>query len=215
MPTATNQANTMIQAVIFDIGNVLIRWDPEGFYDRVIGPDARRRLFAETDPHAMNEQVDRGAPFRATIYAHADQHPAWTAELRMWHDRWEELAGPALPDSLTLMRALQKAGIPVFALTNFGHDSFAHALTIYPFLAEFDRAYVSGRMGLTKPDPAIYAAVEQDCGLPPERLLFTDDRADNIAAAAARGWGVHHFTGPQGLRDRLHAEGLLAEGPDP
>ncbi|OZA11622.1 MAG: haloacid dehalogenase, partial [Rhodobacterales bacterium 17-64-5] len=99
-----------------------------------------------------------------------------------------------------------------FALTNFGRDSFEEALPRLDFLAEFDRHYVSGRMGVIKPDPRIYAMVEADCGVAPQRLLFTDDKAENIAAAEARGWGVHHFEGWQGLAGRLVAEGLLTSG---
>ena len=87
----------------------------------------------------------------------------------------------------------------MFALTNFGRYSFDEALPKLDFLAEFDRHYVSGRMGVIKPDPRIYEMVEQDCGIAPEALLFTDDKAENIAAAAARGWRTHLFDGWQGL----------------
>ena len=71
--------------------------------------------------------------------------------------------------------------MPVFALTNFGTHSFAYAETQYDFFTEFDRRYISGELGVIKPDPAIYAAVENDCGLPPDTLLFTDDKAENVA----------------------------------
>lgn len=197
------------QAMVFDIGNVLVTWDPEGFYDRSIGAARRRALFAAVDLHAMNEDVDAGAPFRGTIYAWADSHPDWAAEIRLWHDRWEELASPRIEHSIRLLRALRARGVPVFALTNFGDESFAFARTRIDVLNEFDRAYVSGRLKVTKPSPAIYAAVEADCGLPPAALLFTDDKAGNIAAAAARGWQVHHFTGAAGLAQRLVSAGLL------
>ncbi len=201
-----------VDAVVFDIGRVLIHWDPEGFYDRQIGREARERLFAEVDLHGTNLAIDGGAPFRASIYALADRHPDWAREIRWWHDRWIELAQPEIPHSVRLLRALRARGVPVFALTNFGDDSFAGAAAHYPFFAEFDRAYVSARLRLLKPDPAIYAAVEADCRVPPERLFFTDDKAENIAAAAVRGWQVHLFEGPQGLADRLVAMGLLTEG---
>jgi 2-haloacid dehalogenase len=198
-------------AVVFDIGRVLIHWDPEGFYDREIGPAARRRLFAEVDLHGANLAIDGGAPFRAAIYGLADRHPDWAREIRWWHDRWIELASPAIPHSVRLLRALRARGVPVFALTNFGDDSFAAATHHYPFFAEFDRAYVSGRLRLLKPDPAIYATVESGCGIAPDRLFFTDDKAENIAAAAARGWQVHLFDGAAGLAARLVAAGLLTE----
>lgn len=198
------------QAVVFDIGNVLIEWQPERFYDREIGAERRRAMFAEVDLHGMNERVDQGHPFTETIYAAAEANPAWRDEIRMWHDRWIELATPAIDHSVRLLRALRARGVPCFSLTNFGIGSFDHAATHYPFLLEFDRPYISGHMRVTKPDPRIYEMVEADCGLPPEALLFTDDRADNIAAARARGWQVHPFDGPEGLAARLVAEGLLS-----
>ncbi len=197
------------QAVIFDIGNVLTRWQPEAFYDRVIGEDRRRALFAEVDLHRMNDIVDEGALFRETIYDWADRTPHWQAEIRLWYDRWIELASPRIEGSIALQRALRAKGVPVFALTNFGKYSFEEALPKMDFLTDFDRLYVSGRMGVIKPDPRIYEMVEDDCGLPPASLLFTDDRADNITAAARRGWRTHQFESWQGWAARLVAEGLL------
>ena len=199
----------MIRAVIFDIGNVLLHWQPEAFYDRMIGADARRRLFREVDLDGMNLSIDAGAPFQATVQATAAAHPDWAEPILWWHDRWHQIAAPAIDHSVRLLRALRARGVPVFALSNFGTDSFVTAQRLYPFLTEFDRLYISGHLRLLKPDPAIYAAVEGDCGLPPEALLFTDDKPANIDAAMARGWQAHRFEGPAGLADRLVAEGLL------
>lgn len=197
------------EAVIFDIGNVLIEWQPERYYDARIGEARRRALFATVDLHAMNERVDAGGLFRDTIYDTAAAHPEWGAEIRWWYDHWIGLASPRIEHSITLLRRLRAKGIPVFALTNFGDDAFAYAQTQYEFLNEFDRSYVSGRMKVTKPAPEIYALLEADCGIAPASLLFTDDRAENIAAAAARGWQTHLFTGPQGWADCLQNAGLL------
>jgi 2-haloacid dehalogenase len=200
-----------IEAVIFDIGNVLIEWNPERYYDRVIGEERRKRLFAEVDLHSMNDRVDRGEDFTETIYQTANDHPLWHDEIRQWHDNWIELAQPEIPHAVRLLRALRSKGVPVFALTNFGVGSFDYAATQYDFLTEFDRAYVSGRMQVIKPDVRIYEMVEQDCGIAPARMIFTDDRDDNIAVAAARGWQTHLFDGPAGWAQRLVGEGLLTE----
>jgi 2-haloacid dehalogenase len=197
------------QAVIFDIGNVLTRWQPEAFYDRVIGTDRRQALFAEVDLHGMNDAVDAGALFRETIYDWADRTPHWAPEIRMWYDRWIELASPRIEGSIALLRALRTKGVPVFSLTNFGSYSYDEARDKLDFLSEFDREYVSGRMGVIKPDPRIYEMVEADCGLPPNSLLFADDKAENITAAARRGWRTHQFETWQGWAQRLVAEGLL------
>lgn len=200
-----------VQAVVFDIGNVLIEWQPERFYDSVIGPARRKAMFAEIDLHGINDVVDRGGNFRDTIYAAADANPAWADEVRMWHDRWIEMAAPAIDHSVRLLRALRAAEVPVFALTNFGIQTFEVAEPVYPFLTEFDRRYISGHMGVIKPEAQIYQMVEADCGLDPAGLLFTDDRPDNIAAAAARGWQTHLFEGAQGWADRLVQAGLLTQ----
>jgi 2-haloacid dehalogenase len=197
------------QAVIFDIGNVLIEWQPERFYDRVIGEDRRRAMFAEVDLHDVNDRVDKGAHFKDTIYAAADANPDWRDEIHMWHDNWIEMASPAIPHSARLLHALRTKGVPTFSLTNFGIQTFDFASTQYDFLTNFDRQYVSGHMQVTKPDPKIYQMVEDDCGIEPQALLFADDRDDNIQAANARGWQTHLFSDPQGWADRLVSEGLL------
>ena len=198
-------------AVVFDIGNVLIEWQPERFFDSVIGEARRRAMFSAVDLHAMNDRVDSGEDFTGTIYATADAHPEFRDEIRLWHDRWIEMAAPVIDHSVRLMKALQNKGIPVFSLTNFGIGSYDLAARHYPFLDEFDRDFISGHMGIIKPDAEIYAGLEKGSGLGGDQLIFTDDRADNIAAAAARGWRTHLFEGPQGWADRLVAEGLLTE----
>jgi 2-haloacid dehalogenase len=200
---------TTPEAVIFDIGNVLIEWHPERYYDRVHGEEKRRRLFAEVDLHGMNERVDRGEPFREVIYGTAEMYPAWRAEIREWHDNWIELATPVIPHSVTLLRRLRAKGVPVHCLTNFGVESYAYAQTQFDFLNEFDIEFVSGRLKVTKPDARIYELVEEGAGVPPDRLLFADDREANIAVAEARGWQTHLFEGPEGWAARLVAAGLL------
>jgi len=199
-----------IEAVIFDIGNVLIEWQPEKFYDRVIGKARRKALFAEVPLHEEHQRVDEGVALADVVFPLAERFPYWGDEIRMWHDNWAELAAPDIPHSVRLLRALKRNGIPVFTLTNFGHDNFPMSQEQFPFLKEFDREYVSGRLQVIKPDPAIYAVVEADCGIAPDRLLFTDDRQDNINTARARGWRTHHFTDPEGWATRLIAEGLLS-----
>ena len=200
-----------VKAVVFDIGNVLIEWQPERFFDSVIGAERRSAMFAAIDLHGINDAVDRGGHFRDTIYAAAEANPDWRAEVQMWHDRWIEMAAPAIDHSVRLLRALRANGMPVFALTNFGIQTFEIAEPVYPFLGEFDRRYISGHMAVIKPDAQIYQMVEEDCGIEPGALLFTDDRIDNINQAASRGWQTHLFDGPQGWADRLVTAGLLTK----
>lgn len=205
----------MVEAVVFDIGNVLIEWRPERHYDRHMPRSEREEMFAELDLHAMNDAIDRGAPFRETVYEFAQLHPRWSAQIRLWHDDWLEMAAPAIGHSLSLLRALRARGVPVFALSNFGIGTFEIASKAYPFLHEFDRAFISGHLGIAKPDAEIYARLEAESGLSGAQLLFTDDRADNIAVAQQRGWKTHLFAldpvmGPAGWAQRLVDEELLS-----
>jgi len=200
---------TQIKAVIFDIGNVLIEWQPERFYDSEIGVEKRKLMFETVDLHGMNDVIDSGGPFKETIYAWAEKHPEFRTEIRMWFDHWIEMATPAINLSWASLRALQAKSIPVFAMSNFGIDSFQYAETKYPELGLFDRRYISGHMGVIKPAQEIYQRVENDCGYSPETLLFTDDRQENINAASLRGWHTHLFAGPQAWVDCLIGHGLL------
>jgi 2-haloacid dehalogenase len=167
-------------------------------------------LFAEVDLHAMNDRIDLGEGFRDVIYAEAEVRPEWRTEIRDWYDNWIQLATPPIAHSVRLLRALRSTGTMVFSLTNFGVESFAYAQSQYDFLKEFDRDYVSGQMRVIKPDPEIYEILERDSAIEPGKLLFTDDRADNIAMAASRGWQTHLFEGAQGWADRLVDANLLS-----
>lgn len=199
------------EVVVFDIGNVLIEWQPERFYDAEIGADRRKEMFSALDLHAMNERVDLGENFHDVVHSFADENPEWRVEIQMWHDRWIDMASPGINRSVRLMKALQARGVPVFSLTNFGVETYDLAATHYPFLREFDRDHISGHMKLVKPDPAIYEALEDTCGVAPEALLFTDDRAENIDAAAKRGWQTHLFDNPAGWADKLVDANLLTK----
>lgn len=199
------------EAVIFDIGNVLVEWQPERYFDARLGAARRREMFAEVDIHGMMTQIDRGGVFAEVVEDTARAHPKWREQILWFRWRWTEIARPDIPGSVRILRALRRKGVPVFALSNFGVQNFPLSEKQFPFLAEFDRRYISGEMGMAKPDPGIYAAVEADCRIDPRALFFTDDREDNIEAAAARGWQTHRFDGPAGLAQALAGKGLLTE----
>lgn len=201
-----------IEAVVLDIGKVLIEWHPERFYDGEIGATRRRKLFAAVDLYAMNARIDLGAPFRETVYALADKRPEFGDEIRLWHESWIKMAAPEIPWSVRLMRAIRAKGVPVFALSNFGIGPFDLAAKHYPFFNEFDQKYVSGHLQQVKPNVGIYQMLEQGCGLPPSTLLFTDDMPENINTADARGWATHLFDGPKGWANALVRHGVLNNG---
>ncbi|WP_439111089.1 HAD family hydrolase [Lentibacter sp.] len=200
-----------IEAVVFDIGNVLIEWKPEKHYRKWLGAARQDAFFEAFDFHELMNEIDAGAPFSETVAKAAAEQPAYSAEILMLRDEWLTLAGGVMHRSVRLLRALRAAGVPVFALSNFGSENFRWSAAAHPFLNEFDRAYISGDMGLRKPFEAIYAAVEADCGVAPERLLFGDDRDDNLATAQARGWQTHRVDSEGSWAQALVSHGLLSE----
>ena len=201
----------MIEAVVFDIGNVLIEWQPERYYAQRLGHERQEAFFAGYDLHGLMNEIDAGAPFSESIEAAARTHPDFADELLMLRDEWLPMTAQVMHRSVRLMRALKVAGVPVFALSNFGAENFKWSVEAHPFLAEFDRAYISGDMKMRKPFEAIYAAVEADCGIAPERLLFGDDRDDNLATARARGWQTHRVDSEDSWAQALVSQGLLSE----
>jgi len=199
----------MIKAVVFDIGNVLMEWHPDKVYGELIPDVARRKaIFEEVGLDEMNLDVDRGAPFKETIYAKADAFPQYGDLIRAWHDRWIEMAQPLIPKSWEILRKLKSQGMPVFALSNFGVESYEYAKSVYPELDEFDVEFISGRLRMIKPDIGIYAHLEEETGLSGADLVFFDDRLDNIEAAQKRGWHGFVFTSPDQMAIDLKGLGL-------
>ena len=200
-----------VKAVIFDVGNVLLEWKPEAFFSGKYGVARAKAFFAKTEIEAVNYRIDLGAPFKDSLYDYAEKAPEFAAEIRDWHDSWLQMASPDIPHSVRLLRALRSKGVPVFALTNFGIETWEIARGVFPFLDEFDRLYHSSRMKTAKPSPRIYEMVEEDCGHSGDELIFTDDKEENLAAAGVYGWKTHLFTDPAGWAARLVVEGMLTE----
>ena len=195
--------------VVWDVGNVLIEWRPERYYDRRIGREARERFFAEVPIEAANLAVDAGAPFPDAIRDLKREHREWAEAIDMWCDDWLTICAPPIYWSVRILRALTKRGVPCHALTNFGAETWRTARAEYDFLGWFDGTTVSAHLGAVKPDAAIYEAVEYATERKGGDLIFTDDRKDNIAAAEDRGWRTHLFEGPDGWAERLVEAGLL------
>ncbi|WP_184008138.1 HAD family hydrolase [Rubricella aquisinus] len=197
------------QAVVFDIGNVLIEWNYEPYMRARFGAERTSRFLEETGIVEVHFRTDAGAPFSETIRAHAANHPDFADMIHAWVDHWLDLCGPVIGGMAEIMADLRARGVPIFALSNFAAENYEWTKEAFPILQGFDREFISGRMMMAKPDPAIYAAVEDATGLRGDELFFTDDRAENIDAARARGWHGHLFTDAPGLRQELSALGLL------
>lgn len=199
----------MAEVAVFDLGNVLIRWDPAYMYDARIGPERRRALFDAVPIHDANLDVDRGADMATRFAALAEAYPEWAAEIALWPQHWLEMVPGEIAGTVALLERLRARGVPCYALSNFGAAALTLAEARHPVLTAFDGRIISAELGALKPEPEIYAALEALTGAAPEALFFTDDRPENIAAAAARGWATHLFTSPERLAEALVAEGLL------
>jgi len=177
------------EVLVFDVGQVLVRWDPERPYlDLIPDAAAREGFWRRTGLDSMNLEGDRGRLDRA-VEAWAARHPDDADLIRAWRARWGEMFGPAIPESAALMLRAKAAGLRVAALSNFAADTWEVARAGFPVLREFDVEVISGREGVVKPEPEIYALMEARTGVSGRGLFFLDDRAENVAGARARGWG--------------------------
>lgn len=198
-------------AVVFDVGNVLYGWDPEGFLARQIPEDEKRAAFiAETDLWAWHDSLDGGRPFDEAAAELSGKFPAYAAAIAAWGERFGETITDPVPGVHAIVAELDARGVPLFAITNFSADFWKpfHARE-RAFFRAFRDIVVSGEERLLKPDPPLYRLALERFGLQPHEALFVDDRAINVEGALAVGMHAHLFTGADDLRGRLRAERLL------
>lgn len=202
-----------IDAVLFDLGNVLIDWNPRHLYRRLIDDEVRmERFLAEVCNHDWNIQMDGGKPFAQGVAELSRRHPEEAALIEAFWTRWPEMLGGAIAGTVDLLAALRANGLRVHALTNWSAETFPHARHRFGFLNWFEHIVVSGEIGLVKPDPAIFRHAIERCRLEPARTLFIDDSPVNVAGATAVGLQTHHFTGAAALRAILEQLGALPAG---
>ena len=198
-----------IDTVVFDLGNVLISFNPRWLYRKLLPDEASiDRFFSETGFHAWNAQMDAGLSFAEGIAAQSARFPQYRSLFEAFFERWSEAVGDVIPESLELLQTLRKNGIRTYALTNFSRENYPLASQRFPFLKDFDGSVVSGHEGVCKPDPAIYALLFERYSITPERAVFIDDKLENVEAARRLGMHGIHFTDPQALPLALRALGL-------
>jgi 2-haloacid dehalogenase len=200
-----------VKAAVFDLGGVLIDWDPRYLYRKLLADEAAVEEFLATvcTPE-WNAEQDRGRPFAEGIAELVERHPAHAAAIAAFHERWPEMLGGDIPGAVELLAELRATGLPLYALTNWSAETFVLARERFEFLDWFDGLLVSGEERIIKPDPAIFELLLDRFGLDPGSTLYVDDSEANVAAAAALGLDAVRFTGPEGLRRDLAARRLLA-----
>lgn len=201
---------TRREAVVFDLGNVLIEWDRARLFSQLI-PDADElRYFLD---HVLtleaNRRLDEGTPLDRVAADVAAAHPEYRDVVLAFAERWRETIGDAIEGSVEILAELTGAGVPVYALSNWSDETFAIVEPDFPFLEWFDGLVISGREGVTKPDLRIFEILCERHDLEPHRVVFVDDSAANVEAALGLGFDAVLFSGPEELRRTLVDRGLL------
>ena len=200
-----------VKAVVFDVGGVLIEWDPRHLYRKLFPgePEAMERFLATVCTPSWNAEQDRGRPWKDAVAELSARYPEHADLIAAYDERWEEMVPGPVPGVPDVLDALQRAGVPCYALTNFSTDKFALACRRFAFLNAFDGLVVSGAEGVTKPEAKIFEVLVDRYQLQPSRTLFIDDQPANVAAADRLGLRTHHFVSAERLRADLGARGLL------
>jgi 2-haloacid dehalogenase len=198
------------KAVVFDLGGVLIEWDPRHLYRKLLADEAAVEEFLATvcTPE-WNAELDRGRPFAEGVAELVERHPEHAAAIAAYHERWPEMVAGDIPGTVEVLAELRAAGVPLYALTNWSAETFAITRGRFEFLEWFDGLLVSGEERVTKPDPAIFQLLLDRFGLDPTATVFVDDSEANVAAARRLGFDAIRFTGHEELRRELVARRLL------
>lgn len=194
---------TDIKAVVFDVGAVLIDWDPRHLYRKLMDDAAMETFLADICPYHWNLEMDRGGVWAEYVEAHTQKHPAHADLIRAYDQRWPEMVAGPIQGTVDIKNALRAAGVPLYAITNYSAEKWALSQTLWPFLADFDGVICSGQEGILKPDPRIYHLLYDRYGLNPAELLFIDDRRENIEAGEKTGMRGVVFTNPSDLAHTL------------
>lgn len=197
------------QTLVFDIGNVLIEWDPRFLYRKIFADEAEMEWFlGHVCTSTWNLEQDRGRTMADAVAWLVARYPAYEAAIRAFDTRWLETVSGPIPGSVDLLARARTTGIPDYAITNFSHEKFPIAKAHFPFLEGFRGTIVSGEEKLLKPEPEIYRLFLDRYGLEAADCVFIDDSSANVEGARAVGMHAVHFTGPELLAADLRAFGF-------
>lgn len=198
--------------VLFDLGGVLIDWEPRRLYRKIFADEAEMEWFlSEVCTPTWNLELDRGRPFKEAVAELVERHPAHAPAIEAYERRWIEMIGGPIDETVALLNGLEAQGHKLRALTNWSAETFPLVRhdPAYGFLDHFEVIYVSGELRMIKPDDDIFHFVLDDLGLAAGRVLFIDDSPRNIATADRLGFLTHHFAGPEALASELRRRRLL------
>jgi 2-haloacid dehalogenase len=201
---------TAINTAVFDLGNVLIRWNPRNLYKKLFGDDveAMETFLSQVCHTAWNEQQDQGRTWQAATEEAIARHPDQAELIRAYRERWEEMLGGAIEETVAILDELHANGIRLLALTNWSAETFPIALERFEFLQRFEGILVSGVEGVIKPSPEIFQLLASRYDVDCARAVFIDDHRPNIEGAQREGFHAVQFFSAAQLREDLVALGL-------
>ncbi len=200
-----------LDTIIFDLGGVLIDWNPRHVYRQVFDSEAQMEHFFETicTPD-WNEKQDAGRSLAEATEELVAKHPDWEHEIRMYYGRWRDMLGGAIDNTVNILRKLKNAkSHRLYALTNWSAETFPVALETFDFLHWFDGIVVSGTEKTRKPFPEFYRILTERYQVQPERAVFIDDVVRNIEGAKAVGFHTIHFQSAEQLALELKKFGVV------
>ncbi|HMQ49149.1 MAG TPA: HAD family phosphatase [Saprospiraceae bacterium] len=200
-----------IDTVIFDLGGVLIDWNPEYVFRQVFDDEAEMRYFFDhICTHDWNILQDAGRPLAEATEWLVERHPEYESQIRDYYGRWEDMLGGPIEETVQILEELRaKKEHRLYALTNWSAETFPVALERYGFLHYFEGIVVSGVERLIKPDPRIYELLIQRYEVQAHRAIFIDDNFKNAKGAEAVGLHAIHFQHANQLRSELEQRGIL------
>lgn len=201
----------MIHTIIFDLGNVLIGWQPRALYEQVFATSEEVDYFLNNVATLeWNEKQDAGRTIEEGTRALIERHPEFEREIRIYYDRWTETITGPIEGTVEILRALKASGkYRLLALTNWSHELFPWARETFDFLDLFEEIMVSGEVKLQKPDPAIYRLLHERFDLQGYGgCVFIDDSLRNVEAARKEGLDTIRFENPAQLRSELRERGV-------
>jgi 2-haloacid dehalogenase len=199
-----------VEAVVFDIGGVLLDWSPRHLYRKVFEDEQTMEFFlGQICTTEWHDAHDRGQSTADSCARLADIHPGYAEEIWAWATRGEEMVAGQFDDTVAILTDLVQAGVPCYALSNMEAETFPLRFDRYPFFRLFDGVVISGLEGMAKPDSEIFELLLDRFGLNATTTLFIDDNVGNLDPAAALGMATVRFESSEGLKDSLGAVGLL------
>lgn len=196
--------------VVFDLGGVLIDWDPRYLYRKLFQDEAEMEHFlANVCTGDWNLQQDGGRSFAEACAALKRDYPAHSEMIDAWFERFDEMMAGPIAGTVDILAELREQEVPIYALSNWSAETFPVAQKRFEFLQWFRAVFLSGEVRLVKPDPRIFQRFCERFALRPEQIIYVDDLPRNVEAAGRLGMHAIQFTDPASLRDELVEFGLL------